>query len=104
MGPTTLFDVFWRIRRKANYDDADTFVLGAESEFDARGFGQSLILVTDATVASSSKRFRGLRWSRPRAPRPRGPHEAVGRPRKWACRARRVLGAAGRMSASGMAR
>ena len=52
MGPTTLFDVFWRIRRKANYDDADTFVLGAESEFNARGFGQSLILVTDATVAS----------------------------------------------------
>ena len=30
-------DVFWRIRRKANYDDADTFVLGAESEFNARG-------------------------------------------------------------------
>ena len=52
MGPTTLFDVFWRIRRKANYGDADTFVLGAESEFDARGFGESLILVTDATVAS----------------------------------------------------
>ena len=52
MAPTTLFDVFWRVRKKANYDDADTFVLGSEGAWDARRFGESLIIVTDATVAA----------------------------------------------------
>ena len=28
MAPATLFDVLWRIRKKANYEDTDTFVLG----------------------------------------------------------------------------
>ncbi len=52
MAPTTLFDVMWRMRKKANYDDADTFVLGAAGELDARRLGQSLVIVTDATVAA----------------------------------------------------
>ncbi|MCP4382682.1 MAG: hypothetical protein GY798_14900 [Hyphomicrobiales bacterium] len=51
MAPTTLFDVLWRMRKKAHYEDADTFVLGAAGELDARRFGQALVIVTDATVA-----------------------------------------------------
>jgi len=52
MAPTTIFDVLWRMRKKANYDDADTFVLGAAGELDARRFGQALVIVTDATVGA----------------------------------------------------
>ena len=52
MAPTTLFDVFWRIRKKANYEDADTFVLGAGDEIDARRLAQALVIVTDGPVAT----------------------------------------------------
>lgn len=52
MAPTTVFDIFWRLRMKASYDDADAFVLGAVSELDARRFGAALLIVTDATVAA----------------------------------------------------
>ncbi len=52
MAPTTLFDVFWRLRKKASYDDADVFVLGAASELDARRFGSALLIVTDSTLAA----------------------------------------------------
>lgn len=52
MAPTTVFDVLWRMRKKANYDDADTFVLGAAGELDAYRLGQAIVLVIDATVAS----------------------------------------------------
>lgn len=53
MAPTTLFDVLWRLRKKANYDDADVFVLGAMTELEALRLGQSLAIVTtDATVAA----------------------------------------------------
>ena len=51
MAPTTAFDLFWRIRKKANYEDADAFVLGATSEQEARKFGESLVRVVDATVS-----------------------------------------------------
>ncbi len=50
--PTTLFDIFWRLRKKANYDDADTFVLGAAGSSDARRLGHALVIVADATVAA----------------------------------------------------
>lgn len=50
--PTTVFDIFWRLRKKANYGDADVFVLGASGEADARRLAESLMIVTDATVAS----------------------------------------------------
>jgi hypothetical protein len=50
--PTTLFDVFWRLRKKSSYEDADVFVLGAAGDTDARRFGESLVIVTDATVAA----------------------------------------------------
>jgi hypothetical protein len=52
MAPTTVFDVLWRLRKKANYDDADVFVLGASSERHARRLGESLVIVTDATIAA----------------------------------------------------
>lgn len=52
MAPTTVFDVLWRMRKKANYDDADVFVLGAAHELDARRLGQSLVIVADATVGA----------------------------------------------------
>jgi hypothetical protein len=52
MAPTTLFDVLWRMRKKANYEEADTFVLGAAGELDARRLGQSLVIVTNASVAA----------------------------------------------------
>ncbi len=42
----------WWTRKKANYEDADTFVLGACRELDARRFAQALVIVTDATVAA----------------------------------------------------
>ena len=51
MPPTTLFDVLWRVRKKANYEDADTFVLGAGDEIDALRLAQALVIVTDGTVA-----------------------------------------------------
>lgn len=50
MTPTTLFDVLWRIRKKASYEDADTFVLGAGD--DAWRLARALVTVTDGTVAA----------------------------------------------------
>jgi hypothetical protein len=47
---TTLFDVFWRLRTRANYADADVFVLGANDESEARRFAQGLFDVTESTV------------------------------------------------------
>jgi hypothetical protein len=52
MAPTTIFDVLWRMRKKANYEDADTFVLGAAGDLDARRLGQALVIVVDATIAA----------------------------------------------------
>lgn len=52
MALTTVFDVLWRMRKKANYEDADTFVLGAAGELDARRLGQALVIVADATIAA----------------------------------------------------
>jgi len=52
LAPTTLFDLFWRLRMKANYEDADTFVLGAAGIPDARAFADSLAILADASVAA----------------------------------------------------
>jgi hypothetical protein len=49
---TTVFDLFWRLRTKANYDDADSFVLGAAGIADARSFADSLAILADASVAA----------------------------------------------------
>lgn len=52
LAPTTIFDVCWRLRKKAHYDDADVFVLGAAGPTDARRFAVSLSIFCDATVAA----------------------------------------------------
>lgn len=52
LAPTTIFDTFWRLRKKADYEDAEVFVLGAMGDADARRFAESLHIVTDATVAA----------------------------------------------------
>lgn len=50
--PTTLFDFFFRLRKKVHYGDPDAFVLGAAGTQDARQLAESLMIVTDATVAA----------------------------------------------------
>jgi hypothetical protein len=50
LAATTLFDFFYRTRKKAHYEDPDLFVLGAAGEADARAFGESLALVTEASL------------------------------------------------------
>ncbi len=52
LAATTLFDVFWRLRKKASYEDADVFVLGADGLRSSRRFAEALVLVTNATVAA----------------------------------------------------
>jgi hypothetical protein len=52
MPPTTVFDTLWRLRKKANYEDADAFVLGAMTEGDARRFAEALIILTNASLAA----------------------------------------------------
>jgi hypothetical protein len=52
LAPTTLIDVSYRLRKKAQYEDADVFVLGAAGPVDAQSFSESLALVSDATVAA----------------------------------------------------
>lgn len=52
LAATTVFDLFWRMRKKANYGDPDVFVLGAADVLDARRFANALVIVTDATVAA----------------------------------------------------
>ena len=49
---TTVFDVLYRIRKKANYEGSDDFVLGPSGSSDARRFGASLIHVADASVVA----------------------------------------------------
>ncbi len=48
--PTTLFDFFFRLRKKVHYGDPDVFVLGAAGGQDARRLAEALVIVTDATV------------------------------------------------------
>ena len=50
--PTTLFDFFFRLRKKVHYGDPDVFVLGAAGVQDARRLAEALVIVTDATVAA----------------------------------------------------
>ncbi len=49
---TTLFDVFWRLRKRVNYDDADDLVFGAMDDTDAFRLANGLVTVADATVAA----------------------------------------------------
>lgn len=48
---TTVFDFMYRLRLRVNYQDADTFVVGAPSDETARWFAENLLLVTDSLMA-----------------------------------------------------
>lgn len=48
---TTIFDFFYRTRKKVHYDEPDVFVLGAAGVQDARRFAESLSIVSDGTLA-----------------------------------------------------
>lgn len=52
LAPTTIFDLLWRMRKKAHYEAPDTFIFGANGDTEARHFAECLVLVTDATVAA----------------------------------------------------
>lgn len=52
MPGTTVFDFLWRIRKKANYEGSDAFVLGALHSEDASRFGGALAELADLTVFS----------------------------------------------------
>jgi hypothetical protein len=52
LAATTMLDLFWRLRTKANYGDADAFVLGAAGPADARSFAGAIAILADATVAA----------------------------------------------------
>lgn len=47
---TTIFHFMYRLRLRVNYDDADTFVLGAPYDGKAQWFAQNLLIVTDALM------------------------------------------------------
>lgn len=49
---TTIFDFMYRLRLRVNYQDADTFVVGAPSDDTARWFAGNLLLVTDSLMAA----------------------------------------------------
>ena len=48
--PTTLFDVFWRLRVRANYRDAESFVMVTGVPDWHREFHDALIALTDLTA------------------------------------------------------
>lgn len=49
--PATVFDLFWRVRKKANYEESDDLVLGAASDSQAYQLAEALIVCADASVA-----------------------------------------------------
>ena len=48
--PTTVFDVFWRLRVRANYKDAESFVMVTGLPAWHREFHDALISLTDLTT------------------------------------------------------
>lgn len=50
LSPTTVFNLFWRVRKKAHYEDPDMFVDGAVTSREAEKFGVALVHVTEATL------------------------------------------------------
>ncbi|MFA5786292.1 MAG: hypothetical protein WDA71_04785 [Actinomycetota bacterium] len=51
MNETTIFHFMYRLRLRVNYDDPDTFVVGAPDDDKAQWFARNLLLVTDALMA-----------------------------------------------------
>jgi hypothetical protein len=54
LAPTTIFDLLWRMRKKANYADADAFVLGPKTLGEASEFAAGLAETMDATVCATT--------------------------------------------------
>lgn len=50
MEPTTLFDLLYRLRLRANYDQADAFLSGALSPSDAEAFHHTLCMIVASTL------------------------------------------------------
>lgn len=51
LGPTTLFDVLYRMRLRANYGEVDTFVIGCSSPTEGKNFAAALTVIVDCTLA-----------------------------------------------------
>lgn len=50
--PTTLFDAFYRLRIRSNYEDADAFLMGTGDFYDAEEFAKSLKQIVFNTLLS----------------------------------------------------
>jgi hypothetical protein len=50
MEPTTLFDLLYRLRIRSNYDEADAFLSGALSSWDAEAFHDALCDIVAGTL------------------------------------------------------
>lgn len=50
--PTTLFDAFYRLRIRSNYEDADAFLMGTEDVYDAEEFAKALKQIVFNTLLS----------------------------------------------------
>lgn len=50
--PTTLFNAFYRLRIRSNYEDADAFLMGTEDFYDAEEFAKSLKQIVFNTLLS----------------------------------------------------
>lgn len=50
MEPTTLFDLLYRLRIRSNYDEADAFLRGALSSWDAEAFHAALCDIVAGTL------------------------------------------------------
>jgi hypothetical protein len=50
MEPTTTFDLLYRLRLRSNYDEADAFLTGALSSWDAEAFHDALCAIVSSTL------------------------------------------------------
>jgi len=50
MRPTTIFDFFYRLRLRSNYEDADAFILGTMTQGVAEDFNRALCDLTSCTL------------------------------------------------------
>jgi hypothetical protein len=48
---TTMFSILWRLRKRSDYIDADTFLEGVDSEIGAQLFNDSIARLVHATMA-----------------------------------------------------
>ncbi|MFA5410346.1 MAG: hypothetical protein WC321_00575 [Candidatus Omnitrophota bacterium] len=48
--PTTIFDSLYRLRIRSNYEDADAFMMGTQTQQDAENYHKALVTITGATL------------------------------------------------------